>query len=220
VSIGYPSVGPVPAVAPSAPDPRPSPSAPPASARPGVTNRPPGAFPRAGRSPLRSNPMTFWSIPTVPILQHTSRHAVSAKGGSLMRSLQYADLARFTAQGAQPRHVALRPTEAGSPPPDRRAAVRGFRCRTDVSGAAPRASQRSTMFRSRLRPVIDVPRRARNASPSGGRDARRAAAWLRGAVARATASGRLVRRSGLLLCDRVVAVPISLSASSDPTRRP
>ena len=65
MSIAYPSVGPVPAIAPIAPDPRPSPSAPPASARPGVTNRPPGAFPLAGRSPLRSNPMTFWSIPTV-----------------------------------------------------------------------------------------------------------------------------------------------------------
>jgi hypothetical protein len=136
-----------------------------------------------------------------------------------MRSLQYADLARFTAQDAQPRHVALRPTEAGSPPPDRRAAVRGFRCRTDVSGAAPRASQRSTMFRSRLRPVIDVPRRARNASPSGGRDARRAAAWLRGAVARATASGRLVRRSGLLLCDRVVAVQVELLEIADLLER-
>ena len=36
------------------------------------------------------------------------------------------------------------------------------------------------------------------------------AGWLRAAVARATASGRLVRRSGLLLCDRVVAVQAEL----------
>jgi hypothetical protein len=136
-----------------------------------------------------------------------------------MRSLQYADLARFTAQDAQPRHVALRPTEAGSPPPGRRPAVRGFRRRTDVSGAAPRASQTLTMFRSRLRPLMDLPRHARNASPSGRRDARRAAAWLRGAVARATVSGRLVRRSGLLLCDRVVAVQVELLEIADLLER-
>ena len=57
---------------------------------------------------------------------------------------------------------------------------------------------------------MDPPRRARDAPPSDGRDARRVAGWLRGAVARATASGRLVRRSGLLPCDRVVAVQAEL----------
>jgi hypothetical protein len=65
------------------------------------------------------------------------------------------------------------------------------------------------MFLSCLRPLVDL-RRGRVAPPSGGRDARRVAGWLRGAVARATASGRLVRRSGLLLCDRVVAVQAEL----------
>jgi hypothetical protein len=65
------------------------------------------------------------------------------------------------------------------------------------------------MFLSRLRPLVDLRRRARDA-PSGVRDARRVAGWLRGAVARATASGRLVRRSGLLLCDRVLAVQAEL----------
>jgi hypothetical protein len=66
------------------------------------------------------------------------------------------------------------------------------------------------MFVSSLRPLVDLRRRAREAPPSRGRDARRAAGWLRAAVARATASGRLVRRSGLLLCDRVVAVQAEL----------
>jgi hypothetical protein len=56
---------------------------------------------------------------------------------------------------------------------------------------------------------MDLPRGARDA-PSGTRDGRRVAGWLRGAVARATASGRLVRRSGLLLGDRVVAVQAEL----------
>ena len=62
------------------------------------------------------------------------------------------------------------------------------------------------MFVSCLRPLINRPLRARNAPPPGVRDARRAAAWLRGAVGRASGSGRFVRRSGLLLGDRVVAV--------------
>jgi hypothetical protein len=61
------------------------------------------------------------------------------------------------------------------------------------------------MFVSYFRRRVDLRRWARDA-PSGARDARRVAGWLRGAVARATVSGRLVRRSGLLLCDRVAAV--------------
>jgi hypothetical protein len=66
------------------------------------------------------------------------------------------------------------------------------------------------MFVSYLRPLMDLPRRARDAPPSGSRDARRVAGWLRRAVARATGSGCVVRRSGLLLCDRVVAVQAEL----------
>src|SRR5450432_3896603 len=66
------------------------------------------------------------------------------------------------------------------------------------------------MSLSYFRRLVDLRRRARDAPPSGARDARRVAGWLRGAVARATASGRLVRRSGLLLCDRVVAVQAEL----------
>jgi hypothetical protein len=66
------------------------------------------------------------------------------------------------------------------------------------------------MFVSCFRPLTDWARRARDVPPSGARDARRVAGWLRGAVARAAASGRVVRRSGLLLCDRVVAVQVEL----------
>jgi hypothetical protein len=65
------------------------------------------------------------------------------------------------------------------------------------------------MLLSCLRPLADL-RRARVAPPSGSRDARRVARRLREAVARATASGRVVRRSGLLLCDRVAAVQAEL----------
>jgi hypothetical protein len=57
---------------------------------------------------------------------------------------------------------------------------------------------------------VDLPRRARGAPRSGRRDAHRVAGGLRGAVARVTGSGRLVRRSGLLLGDRVVAVQAEL----------
>ena len=53
-------------------------------------------------------------------------------------------------------------------------------------------------------------RRARGASRSNSRDARRVAGWLRGAVARVTTPGRHVRRSGLLLCDRVIAAQADL----------
>jgi hypothetical protein len=74
------------------------------------------------------------------------------------------------------------------------------------------------MFLSCFRPRADLRRRARDAPPAGRgdappsrrRDARRVAGRLRAAVARATASGRVVRRSGLLLCDRVVAVQAEL----------
>jgi hypothetical protein len=62
---------------------------------------------------------------------------------------------------------------------------------------------------SRFRRLVDLRHRTRD-TPSGTRDARRVAGWLRAAVARATGSGRLVRRSGLLLCDRVVAVQAEL----------
>ena len=75
------------------------------------------------------------------------------------------------------------------------------------------------MSLSYFRRLVDLRRRARDAPPSGGRDARRAAAWLRGAVARATGSGRLVRRSGLLLCDRVVAVQVELLEIADLLER-
>jgi hypothetical protein len=63
---------------------------------------------------------------------------------------------------------------------------------------------------SHFRQLVDLRRRVRDAPPSGARDARRVAGWLRAAVARGTASGRVVRRSGLLLCDRVVAVQAEL----------
>lgn len=66
------------------------------------------------------------------------------------------------------------------------------------------------MLFSRLEPLIGLQQRTSDAPPSAGRDARRVARWLRGAVARASASGRLVRRSGLLLCDRVMAVRAEL----------
>ena len=137
-----------------------------------------------------------------------------------MRSLQYADLARFTAQDAQRRHVARRPTEAGSPAPRRRAAVRTFRPRIDVSGAATRASLTSMKCLSCLGPLIGRPRRqAGDTRLSGRRDARSVARWLRRAVARASASGRLVDRSGLLLCDRVVAVRVALLEIADLLER-
>jgi hypothetical protein len=68
----------------------------------------------------------------------------------------------------------------------------------------------STMSLSYFRRLVDLRRRARDAPPSGACDARRVAGWLRAAVARATASGCVVRRSGLLLCDRVVAVQAEL----------
>src|ERR1700722_6798803 len=97
---------------------------------------------------------------------------------------------------------------AGSPAPGRRGRP-GVRRRSDVSAAAPRRLSTSTMLLSCLRPLADL-RRARVAPPSGSRDARRVARRLREAVARATASGRLVRRSGLLLCDRVAAVQAEL----------
>jgi hypothetical protein len=66
------------------------------------------------------------------------------------------------------------------------------------------------MFVSRFRRLLHPRRRGHDAPPSGGRDARRVAGWLRGTVARATGSSRLVCRSGLLLCDRVVAVQAEL----------
>jgi hypothetical protein len=61
------------------------------------------------------------------------------------------------------------------------------------------------MFLLRIRPRVDLRGRARDVPRSGRRDARRVAGRLRAAVARATGSPRLVHRSGLLLCDRVVA---------------
>jgi hypothetical protein len=66
------------------------------------------------------------------------------------------------------------------------------------------------MFVSCLRPLTDLLRQGRDASPSGRRDAHRVAGQLRGAAARVTASGRVIRRSGLLLGDRVVAVQAEL----------
>jgi hypothetical protein len=75
------------------------------------------------------------------------------------------------------------------------------------------------MFLLCLRPRVDLRRRARDAPPSGARDARRVARWLRGTVAHATASGRLVRRSGLLLCDRVVAVQAELLETAELLER-
>jgi hypothetical protein len=68
----------------------------------------------------------------------------------------------------------------------------------------------STMFVSSFGQLVGLRRGARATSSSGVRDARRVAGWVRAAVARATASGRVVRRSGLLLCDRVVAVRAEL----------
>jgi hypothetical protein len=65
------------------------------------------------------------------------------------------------------------------------------------------------MSLSCLKSLVDLRRRTRGAPPSRG-DARRLLEWLRGAVVRSMASGRLVRRSGLLLCDRVVAVQAEL----------
>jgi hypothetical protein len=127
-----------------------------------------------------------------------------------MRLLQYGDLARFTAQDPQRRHIAQPLAEAGSSAPRRRAAVRAFGRRTDVSVAATRASVTPMKFLSCLGPLMGSRRRVRGARPSGVRDARRVAGWLRGAVRRASASGRLVDRSGLLLRDRVGAVRVEL----------
>jgi hypothetical protein len=65
------------------------------------------------------------------------------------------------------------------------------------------------MSLSYFRRLVDLRRRARDAPPSGARDARRAPGGC-AAVARATASGCVVRRSGLLVCDRVVAAQAEL----------
>ncbi len=66
---------------------------------------------------------------------------------------------------------------------------------------------------------MDRQRRGRGAPPPHDRDARRVAEWLRGAVARATTSGRLVRRCGLLLRNRVVAAQTELLEIADLLER-
>jgi hypothetical protein len=74
---------------------------------------------------------------------------------------------------------------------------------------SPRVSRISTTSLLCLKSLVELRRRARGARPSRG-DARRLLEWLRGAVVRSMVSGRLVRRSGLLLYDRVVAVQAEL----------
>ena len=91
--------------------------------------------------------------------------------------------------------------------------------RTPVQPADDVRAAEQTMVLSRLTPLMDLRRPARDARPSGRRDARRVAGWLRRAVARATDSRRLVRRSGLLLCDRVVAVQAELLQIADLLER-
>jgi hypothetical protein len=79
------------------------------------------------------------------------------------------------------------------------------------------------MSLSYFRRLVELRRRARDAPPSGARYARRVAGWLRGAVARATVSGPLVCRSGLLLGDRVVAVQaelLEIAALLEQSERP
>ena len=66
---------------------------------------------------------------------------------------------------------------------------------------------------------MDRQRRAGGAPPPHDRDARRVAEWLRRAVARATTSGGLVRRCGLLLRNRVVAAQTELLEIADLLER-
>jgi hypothetical protein len=63
--IAFRSAGRMPTDAPESAVSKRRPVLPVASAQQAVANRPPGAFPLAGRSPLRGSPMSFWPLPTV-----------------------------------------------------------------------------------------------------------------------------------------------------------
>ena len=203
-------------------------------------DRPPRAFRLAGRSPFRTNPMTFWSPLTVgrpraytaPIHDELTvwRHGQAAQDvpaqdagravepdtsplsiGPNPRTLMWHIFdTSYLNDANRPRSTShLDPALVGDTAADthrpRHEPLPDERPSTDRRHKPDHNTAQRT-----LRSLVDFRRRARDAAASDAREARRVAGWLRAAVARVAASGCLVRRSGLLLGDRVVAVQAEL----------